>query len=80
MWYTKPDNTDVVEGNPMKEKTYQTRCGTIHYWVSVSNPDIRRAVALGNLISDGRQRTLRKYRLVFGSQWMTMPSPLRQEV
>ena len=38
MWYTKPDNTDVVEGNPMKEKTYQTRCGTIHYWVSVSNP------------------------------------------
>lgn len=55
MWYTKPDNTDVVEGNPMKEKTYQTRCGTIHYWANASNPDIRRAVALGNLISDGRQ-------------------------
>ena len=55
MWYTKPDNTDVVEGNPMKEKTYQTRCGTIHYWANASNPDIRRAVALENLISDGRQ-------------------------
>ena len=27
----------------------------IHYWASVSNPDIRRAVALENLISDGRQ-------------------------
>ena len=39
----------------MKEKTFQTRCGTIHYWASVSNPDIRRAVALENLISDGRQ-------------------------
>ena len=23
----------------MKEKTYHTRCGTIHYWASVSNPD-----------------------------------------
>ena len=55
MWYTEPDNTDVVEGNPMKGKTYQTRCGTIHYWANASNPDIRRAVALENLISDGRQ-------------------------
>ena len=55
MWYTETDNTEVVEESPMKEKTFQTRCGTIHYWASVSNPDIRRAVALENLISDGRQ-------------------------
>ena len=55
MWYTETDSSGVVEGSPMKEKTCQTRCGTIHYWANASNPDIRRAVALENLISDGRQ-------------------------
>ena len=54
MWYTKPDNTDVVEGNPMKEKTCQTRCGTIHYWVSVSNPDAITLVFLPGLTADHR--------------------------
>ena len=54
MWYTKPDNTDVVEGNPMKEKTYQTRCGTIHYWASVSNPDAITLVFLPGLTADHR--------------------------
>ena len=54
MWYTKPDNTDVVEGNPMKEKTFQTRCGTIHYWASVSNPDAITLVFLPGLTADHR--------------------------
>ena len=31
--------SEFVEGSSMKEKTYHTRCGTIHYWASVSNPD-----------------------------------------
>lgn len=33
--YEQPDE----RRSPVKEKTYHTRCGTIHYWVSVSDPD-----------------------------------------
>jgi len=36
-WYTEQNNLEFVEENPMEEKTYRTRCGTIHYWASVSN-------------------------------------------
>ena len=38
----------------MKEKTSQTRCGTIHYWVSVSNPDTITLVFLPGLTADHR--------------------------
>ena len=38
----------------MKEKTYQTRCGTIHYWASVSNPDAITLVFLPGLTADHR--------------------------
>ena len=38
----------------MKEKTSQTRCGTIHYWVSVSNPDTITLVFLPGLTVDHR--------------------------
>ena len=38
----------------MKEKTSQTRCGTIHYWVSVSNPDTITLVFLPGLTADIR--------------------------
>ena len=38
----------------MKEKTSQTRCGTIHYWVSVSNPDAITLVFLPGLTADHR--------------------------
>ena len=38
----------------MKEKTYHTRCGTIHYWVSVSNPDEITLVFLPGLTADHR--------------------------
>ena len=43
-----------VEGSPMKEKTYHTRCGTIHYWASVSNPDTITLVLLPGLTADHR--------------------------
>ena len=36
-WHTEQNNLEFVEENPMEEKTYRTRCGTIHYWASVSN-------------------------------------------
>ena len=38
----------------MKEKTYHTRCGTIHYWASVSNPDTITLVFLPGLTADHR--------------------------
>ena len=38
----------------MKEKTCQTRCGTIRYWVSVSNPDTITLVFLPGLTADHR--------------------------
>ena len=38
----------------MEERTYQTRCGTIHYWVSVSNPDAITLVFLPGLTADHR--------------------------
>ena len=38
----------------MKEKTFQTRCGTIHYWASVSNPDAITLVFLPGLTADHR--------------------------
>ena len=38
----------------MEERTYQTRCGTIHYWVSVSNPDTITLVFLPGLTADRR--------------------------
>ena len=38
----------------MEERTYQTRCGTIHYWVSVSNPDTITLVFLPGLTADHR--------------------------
>jgi len=38
----------------MKEKTYQTPCGTIHYWASVSHPDEISLVFLPGLTADHR--------------------------
>ena len=38
----------------MKEKTCQTRCGTIRYCVSVSNPDTITLVFLPGLTADHR--------------------------
>ena len=38
----------------MEERTYQTRCGTIHYWASVSNPDATTLVFLPGLTADHR--------------------------
>ena len=38
----------------MEEKTYCTRCGTIHYWASVSNPDAITLVLLPGLTADHR--------------------------
>ena len=41
----------------MKEKTHQTRCGTIHYWVSVSNPDTITLVFLPGFLDKKQERT-----------------------
>ena len=38
----------------MKEKTHHTRCGTIHYWASVSNQDAITLVFLPGLTADHR--------------------------
>ena len=38
----------------MEERIYQTRCGTIHYWVSVSNLDTITLVFLPGLTADHR--------------------------
>lgn len=31
--------SEVLERKSMEEKTYQTPCGTIHYWTNVSHSD-----------------------------------------
>ena len=38
----------------MEEKTYQTPCGTIHYWINVSHPDEITLVFLPGLTADHR--------------------------
>lgn len=38
----------------MEEKTYQTPCGTIHYWTNVSHPDEITLVFLPGLTADHR--------------------------
>lgn len=38
----------------MKEKNHHTRCGTIHYWASVSNQDAITLVFLPGLTADHR--------------------------
>ena len=38
----------------MVEKTYQTPCGTIHYWTNVSHPDEITLVFLPGLTADHR--------------------------
>ena len=38
----------------MKEKTYQTRCGTIHYWTSISCLNAITLVFLPGLTADHR--------------------------
>ena len=38
----------------MKEKTYQTRCGTIHYWTSISSLNAITLVFLPGLTADHR--------------------------
>ncbi|MDD6426643.1 MAG: alpha/beta hydrolase, partial [Gemmiger formicilis] len=48
------NKSEFLEGSPMKEKTYHTRCGTIHYWASVSNPDTITLVLLPGLTADHR--------------------------
>mgnify|MGYP000127504701 CR=1 FL=1 len=45
---------DTAFHQTMKEKTYQTPCGTIHYWVSVSHPDEITLVFLPGLTADHR--------------------------
>ena len=38
----------------MEEKTYQTPCGTIHYWTNVSHSDEITLVFLPGLTADHR--------------------------
>ena len=38
----------------MKEKTYVTRCGTIHYWVNIVSTDVETLVFLPGLTADHR--------------------------
>lgn len=38
----------------MKEKTYETRCGTIHYWTNFSNKDAVTLIFLPGLTADHR--------------------------
>ena len=62
----------------MKEKTYHTRCGTIHYWASVSNPDTITLVLLPGLTADHRlfdkqiQYFENKYNVVVWNPWVAM--------
>jgi pimeloyl-ACP methyl ester carboxylesterase len=44
----------ALEGKSMKEKTYQTPCGTIHYWTNVSHSDEITLVFLPGLTADHR--------------------------
>ena len=52
-WYTEGDNSCICGGSLMKEKTCQTRCGTIRYWVSVK-PGYNYACFLPGLTADHR--------------------------
>ena len=44
----------IVEVNLLKESTYQTPCGTIHYWSSILSLDITTLVFLPGLTADHR--------------------------
>ena len=49
------DKSEVMEEKTtMKEKTYQTRCGTIHYWTSISSLNASTLVFLPGLTADHR--------------------------
>ena len=54
IWGERKREIGIVEVSQMKEKTCQTRCGTIHYWASVSNPDTITLVLLPGLTADHR--------------------------
>ena len=54
IWGERKREIGIVEVSQMKEKTCQTRCGTIHYWASVSNPDTITLVFLPGLTADHR--------------------------
>ena len=44
----------IVEVNLLKESTYQTPCGTIHYWSSILSLDTTTLVFLPGLTADHR--------------------------
>ena len=44
----------IVEVNLLKESTYQTPCGTIHYWSSILSLDTMTLVFLPGLTADHR--------------------------
>ena len=44
----------IVEVNLLKESTYQTPCGTIHYWSSILRLDTTTLVFLPGLTADHR--------------------------
>ena len=46
--------SEVLERKLMEEKTYQTPCGTIHYWTNVSHSDEITLVFLPGLTADHR--------------------------
>ena len=50
----KVNKSGVLKRKLMEEKTYQTPCGTIHYWANVSYPDEITLVFLPGLTADHR--------------------------
>ena len=50
----KVNKSGALERKLMEEKTYQTPCGTIHYWANVSHPDEITLVFLPGLTADHR--------------------------
>ena len=46
----------IVEVNLLKESTYQTPCGTIHYWSSILSLDTTTLVFLPVLTADPDER------------------------
>lgn len=50
----KVNKSGVLERKLMEEKTYQTPCGTIHYWTNVSHPNEITLVFLPGLTADHR--------------------------
>lgn len=50
----KVNKSGVLERKLMEEKTYQTPCGTIHYWANVSHPDEITLVFLPGLTANHR--------------------------